>query len=495
MKRCNNNILLCTVLLGIILFQSCIKENHRSFKNLNFNSPCASLDSLCNWQSSYQVRTKIAFVKTSKDQQNYSLLMECNDGVGFLEQSYTVPKDKLDNILKLSAQIKTENLVGKGAGLNVGIYDSLNNLIQSVDMGYGDFNFLKNSTDWEERTIETIIPLNAETIKIGIISYGTGKAFFDDAKVNFTPLVNRKPSKLAKEYIDAAADSIIKNSLYKDTIEIASIKEKAYSIAGDAKDYKEVHLAIEYMLNSIDDIHALFMPLEARKIWEGNDEKVDIIDIRYSISKSIKDFGYIDVPGFHSNDSLSKIAFADTIQKQIKFHKNKGVKGWIVDLRNNDGGNMAPMLAGLEPLFSADTLGFLINNRGEKEYWGRSEKFQKEYPVDYVKGVISNKRITNQPIAVLYGNRTGSSGEIIIISFIGNDNTRSFGQKSYGLTTGNGEYKLADGSYMLLSSTFMAARNGKVYKSNILPDVQVGDGTKDMDEELMEAVLWLKSQL
>jgi len=238
------------------------------------------------------------------------------------------------------------------------------------------------------------------------------------------------------------------------------------------------------------------MPANERKVWEGNsiENKVDFNSIRYSSSEIKENYGYIIIPGFAGDEYQLKVAFADTIQKQIKQLYHKNIKGFIVDLRQNDGGNMDPMLAGLEPLYSADTTGFLIDVHGNKEYWGRNEAFKSALGTSYTQPTIKTKINNRLPIAILYGNVTGSSGEVVIISFIGNAKTKSFGQPSYGLTTGNGEYKLPDGSYMFLSSTYMADRNGKIYKSNVIPDVVIDEDEKPKDKTLEAAINWLKTQ-
>lgn len=493
-KSMKSYLLLCTVFF--LLFLTSCKKEKTTFKNLDFNTTCESLDSICSWQNSYAVRSSFDYINTSGDKNDFSFLMTNADGVGFVEQAYTIEDTTEEQIFTFSAEIKTEDLQGKGAGINIGVYDENNNLLQSVDLGYDDLNYVKNTSNWTTKTLKTILRKEAKTIKIGIITYGTGKAYFDNAQVSFDKIGNKKPSALAKEYIDKAADSIMMHSLLKDSIKIDPIKEKAYAIAGNAKTGEDTYLAIEYMLEAINDKHSFFMPAAQRNSWEGNstESAVDFNSIKYSTSEIKENYGYIKVPGFHRNDYQLKVAFADTIQKQIKQLQDKQVKGFIVDLRQNDGGNMDPMLAGLEPLYSADTTGFLLDINNKREYWGRNEAFKNMLGSDYTQPSIKTVLNKQLPIAVLYGNATGSSGEIIIISFIGNAKTKSFGQPSFGLTTGNGEYKLPDGSYLFISSTFMADRNGEIYKSKVIPDVLVEENEQSKDKTLGAAINWLKTQ-
>lgn len=99
------------------------------------------------------------------------------------------------------------------------------------------------------------------------------------------------------------------------------------------------------------------------------------------------------------------------------------------------------------------------------------------------------------PIAILTGNQTGSSGEAVVVSFIGNNHTKSFGQPTWGLTTGNGSFELQDGSQIFLASTVMADRNGNLYRGSMSPDVLVtGKSVNENDLALDTAIQWIKTQ-
>lgn len=93
---------------------------------------------------------------------------------------------------------------------------------------------------------------------------------------------------------------------------------------------------------------------------------------------------------------------------------------------------------------------------------------------------LKNKAVK---IAVLIGPKTGSSGEMTTISFIGKKNAKLFGAASGGYTTGNGMFKLSDGSNLLLASTYVADRNLKRYMKKISPDVIVNHGTDGTDAD------------
>jgi len=482
------------LLFGLLLLFGCKKETP-SFLNLDFETLCLdSKSGLCNWDVSYQFQTEILSVEENS---NNALLIDIADGVGFVEQEFEFAATKVEKIISFSVNIKTEKVEGKGAGINLAIYKPDGEPVEFVSMGYGDYSFITGNTSWTTYKIETVVPAAAVKVRIGCIAYGKGKAYFDDALVTLTPLKDRKHSALAESYITAAIDSMKIHSLRKDSVDFDLLKSKALLIAGDAKFPEDNYLATRFLLSSMEDHHSFFMTAKERVIWEGNDadtvEEEMMPTIKFSKAEKKDRYGYISVPGFHGNDAALKKAFADTLQRQLQELYATNIEGWIVDLRPNDGGNMHPMLAGLEPLFSADTLGFLVNIHGEKEAWGRNELFKKEDPESYVEidhPVSFEKQL---PMAVLYGSATGSSGEIVIISFIGNYKTKSFGQPSFGLTTGNGEFKMPDGSYLFLASTQMADRNSAIYSKRVTPDVVIDKDESNPNLEIEKAIEWLNS--
>lgn len=70
--------------------------------------------------------------------------------------------------------------------------------------------------------------------------------------------------------------------------------------------------------------------------------------------------------------------------------------------------------------------------------------------------------------------------------------TKTFGQPTWGLTTGNGSFDLTDGGRMMLASTRMADRNGKVYYGSIEPDERLEQNKNaKVDTEIQTAINWI----
>jgi hypothetical protein len=480
----------------IILLLCIFIADAQQFYNLDFWQKCdTSKTGLCYWDLSWGGKGAVR----PDDTENKTMLIEGSkeNSVGFAEQSSAVLPRKHISILTVTAWISAENIEGKGAGINIGLYDKDGNLVATKDMGgFYSVDWIKGTTAGKNYSISVVCPTNVAKMKIGAILFGKGKARFRNYKIMFTSIEKRNPGLLATQYISAVCDTIKKHSLVRDSFNISELKSIAMKIAGPAKTYSDCYLAVNYLLESLrpyGDHHSFFMKASEVSNWEKNGSQVS--RIQFPTYKMADSCGYILVPPFHGGNKEQMLAYADTLQHAIQTLYASGIKGWIIDLRQNTGGNMAPMIAGLGPLFSADKLGSLVDVEDHYDGWHYKNG---KYYWDSEEGWIVSKPITLEkqlPIAVLTSNQTGSSGEIVAISFIGNAKTRSFGQATWGLTTGNGSFKLKDGSQIYLASTIMADRNGKLYRSSIKPDEEIGETLVKADVVIMAvAADWIKKR-
>ncbi|HUR30359.1 MAG TPA: S41 family peptidase [Saprospiraceae bacterium] len=480
-------------LLPIMFLTLSIPVIGQQFNNLGFQQLCdTSKTGLCYWDLSWGGKGS---VKPDTVDKNNCLLIrgKSENSVGFVEQTTFVDDLKTISIITISAIIKSDSIVGKGSGLNIGLYDSDGLLIANKDMGgFYSLDWIRGTTEWKNYTISIVCPTETSKIKIGAILYGKGKVWFKDYKVSITSIQSRRPNKLAKAFIKSACDTIQKNSLYRDSVNFKQIKRVALKIAGPAKNYTDCYLAVNYMLESLrpfGDKHSFFMTAEEVKNWENEGSQVS--KIQFPTFEVVDSCGYILVPPFHGGNPKQMLAYADTLQAAIQTLYNLGIKGWLIDLTQNTGGNMAPMIAGLGPLFSSEKLGSLIDVNGKSNAW-YYKKGRYFWDDDIGWNVSAPVQLpTSLPIAVLTGNQTGSSGEAVVVSFIGNKKTKSFGQPTWGLTTGNGSFELKDGSQIFLASTIMSDRNGKEYRSSITPDFKVD--ITDSKILIDAAVQWIMS--
>ena len=191
-----------------------------------------------------------------------------------------------------------------------------------------------------------------------------------------------------------------------------------------------------------------------------------------------------------------RIQHAIELQARIRSVDSRQRCGWIVDLRGNSGGNMWPMLLGIEAMLrvpgeGAQVIG-MLHGAGRKVLWESHDGGVKAGGKDML-GFGQpgyHLRDPGAPVAVLLGGRTASSGEAVALAFRGRPGTRSFGAPTSGFSTSNTSVKLEDGTTFLLTDSVMADRTGKGDGSSIMPD----EATADEVATLRAASQWLLSQ-
>ena len=473
-------------------------------ENLSFEEACDDTKTgLCKWGVAWGKAEEIGSAKTDRGQ-SLHLHSGSAEAVRFVEQHVLLPATDEIQILTVSAFIKTDQVQGRGTGLSLQLYAEGHAFLSMMDMG-GQYSvsWVTGTNGWKQLTLKITRPPEAVKLGLGAILYGSGDVWIDDYELTLENVNNRTPSPEAVTYLKAVVDTIMRNSLVRDSLDAETLKLMAGRVAGPEPSTENFHLAVNYLLDNLGqfgDYHSFLMTAEELSHWQGEEaeeatEPEELPMIKYPEYKKHGDYGYIAVPGFHKNDSTLKQAFADQAQLGISTLYQDGIKGWIIDLRPNDGGNMEPMIAGLGPLLDEGKLGSLLDVFGKHEYWSYQNgacHWEDEIGVPASNPVVLDTKL---PIAVLYHSRTGSSGEIMILSFVGNTKTRSFGQPSMGLTTGNGTFELPDGASLFLASTTMCDRYGQPYYGSVTPDevIEASADVEGADATLEAAIKWLEN--
>lgn len=237
---------------------------------------------------------------------------------------------------------------------------------------------------------------------------------------------------------------------------------------------------------------AWIMPIHNRSLDSVN--KVHTRILSYQI-------GYINVPGYNAYQPEVINKYAQELNDAVTNLAKVKLKGFIIDLRLNGGGNLYPMLAGLSLLLGNTTLGYEVNVEGkEVRKWHLKDEnfYMNDYQLTNIK-TTTNKKLSSIPVVLLIGPITKSSGSMTAIAFKGRKNTYFIGEPTAtGYTTSNGYFQFAPNLWMNFSSAFVADRNHMVYESTVNPDQFVfrGDNFDDFskDEKIMQATLWIMHQ-
>ena len=166
----------------------------------------------------------------------------------------------------------------------------------------------------------------------------------------------------------------------------------------------------------------------------------------------------IKLPQFMGN-AEDGIRYTNTVLNALP----NTLKGVIIDLRGNRGGNMYPMIAAVHRFLPDDVILQLRTRRNDMKI-----------NVAYVMNVasVAQQAHIDCPVALLTDESTGSSGEAVLLCFRGLKNARTFGTPTAGYASCNQPFNLPDGSQLVLTTGEDVARTGEVFCDDpINPDV------------------------
>ena len=302
-------------------------------------------------------------------------------------------------------------------------------------------------------------------------------------------------SSKARAYLDSALNIMQTWSIKRHEVDWVDFRAVMVSQARGAQTTSDTYGVIRFALQVLGDHHSFFVPPPTinGRLAAGSQTRPPV---GFRIDSTA---GYIRIPRFSGSSST---LFADEIQGLIREADTIGLCGWIVDLRDNGGGNMWPMLAGVGPILGDGVAGAFVDPDSVSLEWGYERGAAglipgsviaevSGAPYDLIRGFPS--------VAVLTNPSTASSGEAIVTAFRGRPDTRSFGQPTSGLSTANRRFGLSDGAVILLTVSTFADRLGRLYGARIFPDEAVyGRGSSglgsDDDPVVLRSLEWLRMQ-
>jgi carboxyl-terminal processing protease len=307
-----------------------------------------------------------------------------------------------------------------------------------------------------------------------------------------------------KSFIDKSIELIEVNSIHTENLE--NIKRELYNKSQSLNSIDEIAPLYEKVFKQLNDYHGGLKYKGKTYGWNNpnamtNAYLKDKIKIdKNTFSKVIdKKIGYIRITG--NNDfTFKKVdSLANDIVSHINAINSNKIKGWIIDLRLNTGGNMYPILFGLKE-FIGDNIMFGGFRDAQNKPTGNWEIKEGKLLID---GIVLERKIdldypikTDIPLVILTGCYTASAGEMTAISFIGRNNTFIVGEPTANYTTAVQGFKINDNAGINLSTDYVVDRNLKVYKLNILPDFEIlgGDNLEDLknDHKIIKALELLR---
>jgi len=305
----------------------------------------------------------------------------------------------------------------------------------------------------------------------------------------------------AGQLLDEVLGFMEKNYYRRDEVSWTSLTTKAKEQLRAAGSCDEAYSAVSWCLRQLNEPHSFIMAPEKAALYAGEDapsqSPVDLANLVGAIKGEwLQDsIAYLTIPWISTTDSLICEHIADSLQSVIARLDSRNISRWIIDLRQNSGGNCWPMLAGIGPLLGDGIFGYFVGS-GERipiayydgsAFQGRHVRCQVSEDHGY------QIRSTRKSIVVLTGRRTVSAGEIVALAFKGGQQTCLIGQPTAGLTTANATYSLSDRSMLVLTVCQEADRTGRICEGSIQPDQLVAANIVSDDPARAAALTWLQS--
>ncbi|WP_342644626.1 S41 family peptidase [Mucilaginibacter sp. CSA2-8R] len=385
--------------------------------------------------------------------------------------------------------------VKSNAQLLAQVFDSRNRIL-SHQTSQMQQEALSGTNDWKRLTLKLTIDSNAKTLLLGAQLTGTGTVWLDDFATEDLPKINSAPSKDLVKFSREVTAMVKRRSIYADSVNWQAAEQGLQELTASGLTREDSPVILDYMVSRLrlaGDKHSNYKSKTMAQDYATRNSVA-----RQPESKLLPGgVGYISVPAFGSVSDTASVNFASHIQQLIQdLDTRQDVKGWVVDLRRNNGGNMYPMMAGLGPLVGEGTLGGFLYPEIKDSQSSAWTYHQGSFAIGRAKYVTVARPYTlrkpESKIAVLIGAGTASSGEMTTLSFAGKPNARLFGQPTAGYVTTNSQIKLSTGDYLYLAAGYAADRNQKKYMVNIPPDVLVPPGNSQQTDAALEAALkWL----
>ena len=191
------------------------------------------------------------------------------------------------------------------------------------------------------------------------------------------------------------------------------------------------------------------------------------------VSKTIDGKMLDDKVGYIKMTSFSENTYKD-FKKSLNNLKSEGMKGLIIDLRNNGGGLLTVCKDIADELIGEGTIVYTKDNKGNTEY------------------LKSDKRKLGLPIAILTNEGSASASEILTGAILDNEAGVSVGTTTFGKGLVQSVRELKDGTgYKLTTAQYFTPNGEYINGKGIKPTIE----EKNEEKQLDVAIDWMKKQI
>lgn len=305
--------------------------------------------------------------------------------------------------------------------------------------------------------------------------------------------VIEQPSPVASAYFEQAFAFIQANAYFHKHLDFSKVKQQALVKMKHAQSPADTHDAIRFVLKQLNDRHSFFQPASISPGKSVHKTATTIAEIPFDVIVE-GNYGMITLKSYNSTDAGKSHRIADSLYNCLLDFDRRQVKGTIIDLRQMEGGTYIPFVTGLAPLIDSEQLIGFMDRNGKK---GRTVRYKngiyykqgrKKTRLGYL-SYYDKPGIASLPIAVLTGQYTASSGEMILLTLKDLPQVRTFGAPTYGVPTGKANFFLPDSSMISLTNTVCFDRNKNIHSGPIQPNLPC-----DENEAMDRAKDWINSR-
>ncbi|MET9699385.1 S41 family peptidase [Streptomyces sp. NPDC006529] len=305
----------------------------------------------------------------------------------------------------------------------------------------------------------------------------------------------RQAPQSARAYLAAALDVMEARSVRRNQVDWPRLRRTAFARAEGARTASDTYAVITEALAELGDHHSTFLTGTEAAISRQRTEDTFTGLTGRRLPGAV---GYLALPAVGGADETLDRYVRQGRAAVGEAEREGGACGWMLDLRQNTGGNVWPMFAVAAPLLGEGKVGAFVTADGAATPWSVENRRPRLNGEESPWGPADPLGTPDPPVAVLTDGGTASAAEALLIAFKGRPDTRTFGTSTYGVPTGNDGFPLSDGAVINLTTELDADRTGRTYDGAIPPDEEVpasrADIGTDRDEVVKAAARWLAGQ-
>ncbi|MEM0962058.1 MAG: S41 family peptidase [Bacteroidota bacterium] len=314
--------------------------------------------------------------------------------------------------------------------------------------------------------------------------------------------------------IDSVYAIIKERSLHRDAVDWNETDRTFRAAVDSADTFADALQAFRGVFAAMEDVHSA---MYYRGQWIGYRPESLSRPVRRDVSALIAegreqanqpsgmilrgDIAYVLVPPYGVQGAEAIGEAAAKLRDLVYDLASQSPRGWVLDLRVNEGGNIHPMLSGLGDLLGDGLVMRSVHASGDTQFtWSIDEGV---LTVDGYQAASVDRRCPDARgdgrVAVPVGPATASSGQIAAIAFAGWEPARLFGDPTAdGYATSNGWNQITPDLALNLSVAYFADRSGFVHEGIVLLNEEVDDewdlDRPEADPVVQRARDWITSR-